>query len=498
MSNGARTLTAIVLAITMLITLNQLIASYKGWAAGRAAGQTTPAQAPLPPAPDEAQQRRFALEVRGVGLAVDRLRQSGIWQAIDAADSPFQRVLSDDPADYEWSGLERHRDLDSREAYAAKSVLEGWVERWPIPVLVASPESRTSGSSRVRGAHQHASLPIHLATTLDSHVGEGADQLIIQLFDLFDADPQLPAVVLFGIDSEALKLTDAPDEHFVPDIHDAAAAILVARTDRVDRDIRPYLTDVPYDLTYLDKEYDVIQLWNAYWDADEDPAGPRHTDLGFMSTQFWQERQQKLIDRVDPNGGQYQLTPFWMRKYGFKPNPWVPVRWTKWQMEEYDKAPLLGYLHRPVEVPLDAPAGPKGDKARAAAMAEGWQQALDTLPEGTAPTRLFYDTAGEGRRLIPLSRAMSTEGTPHPLAIDDPANSYDLTRRLGNTGVSSPFVQLALALMRSYHHGGASATVNLREDARASIIMVRPPDDAQKAANRRRPDPFVNPYAPLD
>lgn len=438
---------------------------------------------------------RFALEVRGVGLALHRLRQGRLWEAIDKRNDAFQSVLSQDPKDYEWSDRGRSQDYDKREADAFESTLNGWVERWPIPVLVAGPVSLDAPAERISSVRQNGGMAIHLFTVLDQRAGEGSDQLLTQLFDFFDRHPQLPAAVLLSGDSQELRATQIRNGHFVPSIPDSIVALLVTRSDRVDRDIRPYVVDVPYDINMLDTQYDVIQLWNDYWDATT-LYRKQPDSYPFMSWQFWHEHQQKLIARIDPNGNQGPLLAFWKRKTGFKPSAWVPVRWTEWQLREYDNAPLLGHLHRPVEVPLDAPAGPQGDRTRAAAMAEGWKRALATLPEGSAPRRLFYDTAGEGRRLIPLALAMGAEATPNPLAIDDPANSYDLTRRVADTGVSSPFVQLALALMRSYHQGGPSATVNLREDARASIIMVSPPSEAQKAANPRQPDPFFNPNAP--
>lgn len=439
--------------------------------------------------------RRFQLEVRGVGLTINRFRQGRLWEAIDKKNDAFQSALSQDPRDYEWSAMGRGQDYDKREADAFESTLNGWVERWPIPVLVAGPVSLDAPALRIGRARQNGGMAIHLFTVLDQRAGEGSDQLIAQLFDFFDRNPDLPAAVVLAFDSQYRRPGKRKDGHFVPTIPDSIVALLVTRSDRVDRDIRPYVVDVPYEINKFDTRYDIIQLWIDYWDADTAyrRLPERH---GFMSWQFWHEHQQELIARIDPNGNQGPLLAFWKRKTGFKPSAWVPVRWTEWQLREYDNAPLLGYLHRPVEVPLDAPAGPQGDRARAAAMAEGWKRALATLPEGSAPRRLFYDTAGEGRRLIPLALAMGAEATPNPLAIDDPANSYDLTRRVADTGVSSPFVQLALALMRSYHQGGPSATVNLREDARASIIMVSPPSEAQKAANPRQPDPFFNPNAP--
>jgi hypothetical protein len=305
--------------------------------------------------------------------------------------------------------------------------------------------------------------------------------------------------MIVGLDSVMLRRgePERKNGYFVPTLPDSIVALLVTRTDRIDRDIRPYAVEVPYNINLEDTRYDVIKLWNDYWDADTEYLNtPNNHEI--MPVAFWNERVPALLSKVDSNGSQGNLLAFWDRgKKGFKPNAWVPVRWTKWQLEEYDDAPLYGYLHRPVEVPLSTQKGPKHDSANAAAMATGWQQALATLPEGEAAQRIFFDTGNEALRLIPLARAMAEAGTPHPLAIDDPAASYDIGRRIGNTGVSSPFVQLALALMRSYEKGGASATVNLRQPERASIIMVSPPEPDRKAKNRGAANnPFRTPDQP--
>jgi hypothetical protein len=67
---------------------------------------------------------------------------------------------------------------------------------------------------------------------------------------------------------------------------------------------------------------------------------------------------------------------------------------------------------------------------------------------------------------------------PHP---DEVKEGYDIGARIGNTGTSSPMVQIGLGLIASYHQGGASATVNRRPNGMASIIMVSPPDETIKA-----------------
>ncbi|AXE33726.1 DUF2875 family protein [Chromobacterium phragmitis] len=79
---------------------------------------------------------------------------------------------------------------------------------------------------------------------------------------------------------------------------------------------------------------------------------------------------------------------------------------------------------------------------------------------------------------------MVLKDTPYSIDFSDAKCNYNLSRRVANTGASSPFVLLALAAMRSYSHNGISATVNLRQDDRASIIMVSPPAAAEKANNK--------------
>ncbi|MBM5634562.1 DUF2875 domain-containing protein, partial [Burkholderia pseudomallei] len=67
----------------------------------------------------------------------------------------------------------------------------------------------------------------------------------------------------------------------------------------------------------------------------------------------------------------------------------------------------------------------------------------------------------------------------------DVKEGYDIGRRIGNTGISSPLVQIGLGLIASYHEGGASATIHRRPNGTATIVMVSPPTHKQ---------PDVNPF----
>ncbi|MBA4709090.1 type VI lipase adapter Tla3 domain-containing protein [Aquitalea aquatica] len=444
---------------------------------------------------DAKAQQQFALEIRSIGVTVDRFRQMKLWQRIDEVNNPWQNVLVQDPQAYPWDDHERDLINTQRANKTLENTLRLWVERWPIPVLVS--DGIKMRTNRILWAQNGSGLGIHMFTGLGAHQGEGGDVLVQQLFRFFDENPTLPAAVLLSFDSQEDHPPYGRKERFIPTMPDSMAAILVTRTDRVNQFIRPYAVDVPYDINKNDTKYDVIKLWNFFFPAERAYTAANKGQQ-VMPTAYWNEHAKTLISQVDPNAGQGGMIPFWHQgKEGFKPTPWMPVRWTKWQLEEeYDRAPLVGYLHRPIEVKLT------GDlHQQTQAMAVAWKAALATLPDGQAPQWLFYDTAGNDKRIIPFSSAMALPDTPHKLDFSDAKRSYNLTRRVADTGASSPFIQLGLATMRSYDKGGVSATLNLRQDGRASIIMVSPPSTAEKAKNKPNDNnggPALDPSKPYD
>lgn len=130
---------------------------------------------------------------------------------------------------------------------------------------------------------------------------------------------------------------------------------------------------------------------------------------------------------------------------------------------------------------------------QANAVQAAWLQALNTLPKGQKPARVFYvstdNTAGE-IALTNALHALNVDG--HGLELGNVEEGYDIGRRLGNTGVSSALVQINLATMASYQQGGASAVVYSGKDGSVTVQMVSPPNEERKARNHknRGNDPF--------
>ncbi len=454
--------------------------------------------------------QRFVLEVRGVGAVVGQDTNIEIWKAIEAKANNHVSYRSTDPNDYPESPDIQLGDLRLSKGVAFEDAASNAVEYWPVPVIVWGPpkdrKNVSRAASHIVGARQEASLGVTLFLwEADANTDDGA-AMVQKLFDFFDAHPDVPSALVFSMDGTLTRqLMGAPgsgkpsDRYRIPDMPDSMAAILVSRSDRVDRLIRPFAVEQTASINKDTTEYDITKLWNFYW-KKSDGQGPDGFDAHYK-----EQAKNDGADRPRPPGVMSsdwwikQLPDLW-RDIGnkgpgqFTPSPYIPVRWTTWQVKAFDDAPLLGYWHRPINVKLtDGHGKPLRGPDQAEALKAGWEQALATLPEGEKPpTRVFYDTTGDRLWAIPLTQAFALVGPSAP-QLGDVKEGYDIGARIGNTGISSPLVQIGLGLIASYVQGGASATINRRPNGTATITMVSPPDAATKAAwvqQRGKNDPF--------
>ncbi|HEM7849809.1 DUF2875 family protein [Burkholderia multivorans] len=443
--------------------------------------------------------QRYVLEVRGMGIVVGEYADEEIWREIEKKADNHASYVSANPEDYPDSDDIRMADLRVSTTLSFKEGGRHAVEYWPVPTIVWGPPKDKGNSFRaaksIADGRQQASLGVTLFLwEADANTSDGA-AMIDKLFAFFDSHPDVPAALVVSQDGSMLRsLLVAPGSggpssagHVVPDLPDSMGAILVSRSDRVDKLIRPYAVEQTAQINRNSTEYDIIRLWNFFWEQNDDRGPDSFTAhyleqekragvlypgaIGVMSSTWWQAKLPEFWKTID-NKGPGQFTP----------TPYIPVRWTTWQVKQFDDAPLLGYLHRPVDVKLTDDHGqPLKTAAQAAALKAGWEQAVATLPDGKEPKRVFYDTTGDRLWAVPLNQALAQVGTAAP-SLSDVKDGYDIGARIGNTGVSSPLVQIGLALIAGYQDGGASATVNRRPNGTASIIMISPPDATSKAA----------------
>ena len=456
--------------------------------------------------PEQTGAPTWSLELRGVGFTPGPNHQTPVWKMIQSKHDNFASIYSQDPTDYPDSAQSRQRYTSTRTGSAFRYAATDSVAYWPIPTFVVEPPNvgkhefvRAAGL--INEGRNKGSLGVTLFLWQQDANTTHAQGMIGQLFDLFDTNAEIPMALIAARDGDVVRWYYAergtppiPDEHFVPVVEDTTATLLVARTDRVNRYLRPFAPE--YAENNQDIGTDLGKLWSFFFESEvqarnqyEDEAraagaeSPR--DPGTMPTSYWQSVLPALWETTDNRGpGE------------FKPTSWLPIRWAKHQVDEFDQAPHLGHLHRPIKVMLrDADGKPLKPALQTQAMLEGWQQALATLPEGSVPRRVFYDSHDGTALSVALNNALhALNADGHGLELGNVDEGYDIGRRIANVGVTSPLVQIGLGAVASYHEGGASAVVYAGDDGSATIQMVRPPSAEEKAKNNPHGinhDPFM-------
>jgi len=449
------------------------------------------------------QERTYALEIRGLGLAVQGWYQSSVWQQVEKKADNFASIFSKDVKDYKASLTSRENSsrLSTRAAFQYSA--SDSVAYWPIPVFAIAPPKQPEDAgapNTILSGRNAATLGVTLFLWQDADNTTHAQSMIERLFEFFDDNPQVPQALIVSKDGDVSRnlyrkhgTPGLQSVQAVPTIFGSTTGLLLTRSDRVDRYIRPFATQDSED--NQNTNTDMGKLWAFYWSRDdafldwykESERAKGRTGhirpITTMSSTYWQSQLPSLWQTLSNRGPGH-----------FEPSAWLPVRWAEHQVKEFDKAPVLGYLHRPIKVSMHDDNGkPLKPALQAKALQAGWLQALQTLPEGEKPARVFYDstdnTAGEVALTIAL-HGLNVDGAGLELGNVD--EGYDIGRRLGNTGVSSALVEINLATIASYQEGGVSAVVYTGEDGSVTVQMVRPPDEARKTKNQQThgTDPF--------
>ncbi len=377
--------------------------------------------------------QRFSLEILAVGLGLEYLRQAQVWDELQARDR-FEPVLSEDPEDYPDTAEDKERAQRQRESEALEEVLDWLNEEWAIPTFLVGPALENPHmlpllESNLREALDLGGCPGRRFHLVDCLHGEDTDRILQTVFDFMDRHAEVPAVLVVAEDGvvlrHGLRSEDAPDllsdgPRRDDEAPETVVAVLLGRKDRL-ASMKAYLGGSV---------------------ADEDVMKP-----------YWEK------DQLARSAGAFTTTEL------------LPSAWSQELIEAFSNLPVLGHLHRPQFVHFQAGMG---DGSRADAFKAAWLKAMENLGEGGKPAQVFYDVGAvtQGRKLVPLSRGVRE--------IDPDFDAFDmginLHRRLGDAGAASPLLGLALAATASYREGQASASVFLRREDGASLLLVRPSD----------------------
>lgn len=457
--------------------------------------------------------KEYVLEVIGMGVTLDKYRQGALWEALSKGTA-YAPIRDMDPKHHPWQGREKMDNSLGNEIASVENALLDTPRYWGVPAFNAEPlclnEDDMDRPERPQGGVAIRDVIMRMPVIAHRELSERPDHIIEKIFTFFDQNPTVPYVILGSSDSTAVRADysdprqSLKDGWYVPLSPDASTVLVLARRERVDalrpfafKDLEEPQTDVDelnrYGiarrvwLNYLELEKKVPTLpdkfsssknirtpTSAEWLADLDIFFKHFNTAETSKIHF------KLIEALKMIG-KPTLSSRW------KPKPWFPVPWNTEQLEQFDRLPTFGYLHRPVFVKMiDADGKPlRHESERQAALYAGWKAALETLPKAqraTGPARVIVATGGKTSQLLDfhgMLRAVAESGGPK----FDPniaKHFIDTDRRLGNTGAATFFMQTAIGVLGSYREGGVSAAFNLRDPAEASIIFVSPPSDEKR------------------
>jgi hypothetical protein len=460
--------------------------------------------------------REYVLEVISMGVTLDKYRQGKLWEALQKGGA-YTSVREMDPKKYPWGRLEKLQTMGSRAGDALENGANFTVLEWGVPVFNATspnlsekkPESPLAPDSGLAGGAESSGMGSHLFVVGPRRLAERPDRILDDIFDFFDTNPDIPYVVLNSDDGMDRRDASRPDGtprlvkdgYYVSEMPDSAALFLLARRERVDA-VRPFVfEDISYDETVekLNRDGIARRLFLMYLNlkstVPQPPRGKYESTDGQRQPLIaeWLPEAAKFSVRHDIRGTG-PISPmdreWWMKNrppLDWKPTPWFPVPWSTIQLQEFDRLPTLGFIHRPVFVKMtDEHGKPLGRRdTREAALLAGWQEALKTLPEAErakGPARIVAATNNQKDQLLALEGVLHRYAEQGGPEIDtgrvDQFTNID--HRLGNTGAATLFMGMAIGVMGSYRDGGASAAINLRDPHEASIIFITPPSDEKR------------------
>ncbi|MBB5616492.1 DUF2875 family protein, partial [Janthinobacterium sp. S3M3] len=200
-------------------------------------------------APSEQVKREYVLEVISMGVTLDKYRQGKLWEALQKGNA-YTSIREQDKEKYPWDAMERSGIAGSRGGDTLENAANYIPMYFGVPVFNAEPpifNSRMldSPNSPVIGLAAGAApsgLHWHLFVAGPRRFNEHPDHILEDVFAFFDANPDVPYIVLNSEDSTPTRDLYRPNGspslvkngRYIPEMPDASALFVLARRERID------------------------------------------------------------------------------------------------------------------------------------------------------------------------------------------------------------------------------------------------------------------------
>ncbi|MEN5162089.1 type VI lipase adapter Tla3 domain-containing protein, partial [Achromobacter spanius] len=214
------------------------------------------------------QPRLETLDIVRVGLSLDVYRQGQAWAQLQKQNTAQPNALlvgsalPMDPRDYPVDGTLQDLAWGQRKSNALEMALRSFPERWPVPTVVVVrdynprmdrprvlPKDMEVALRKMATSQRgNAGLHWHQLRQLDNGVicNTDPEAVVESVFQLFERNPDMPALLVYALDSfnlraalssEDLLLNDiAPPGERIPETPtDAVVAMVFARPERLAR-----------------------------------------------------------------------------------------------------------------------------------------------------------------------------------------------------------------------------------------------------------------------
>ena len=203
--------------------------------------------------------REYVLEVIGLGATLDRYRQGALWNALQKS-SPYVTIREQDKAKYAWSEAEKSGISGERGGASLENGAQYTPMYYGVPVFNAEPPVHNARAADtpdeplvgLAGSAVSSGMAWHLFVVGPRRFDEHPDRILDDVFAFFDANPDVPYIVLNSDDSMESRDTYRPegspalvkDGHYIPEMPDTSTLFVLARRERVDA-VRPFVWDDP-------------------------------------------------------------------------------------------------------------------------------------------------------------------------------------------------------------------------------------------------------------
>ena len=217
---------------------------------------------------NEQSKREYVLEVIGLGVTLDKYRQGALWDALQKG-GPYVTIREQDIKKYPWSESEKSGISGSRGGDSLENGAQYTPMYYGVPVFDAEPPVHNARKTDtpddplvgLAGDARSSGMAWHLFVVGPRRFDEHPDRILDDVFAFFDANPDVPYIVLNSDDSmtsrDSYRPDGAParvtDGYYIPEMPDTSTLFVLARRERVDA-VRPFVWDDP-DNKYVQNKF---------------------------------------------------------------------------------------------------------------------------------------------------------------------------------------------------------------------------------------------------